>query len=240
MGRDEKISAEDVISKLKDDGDFDRLRLKIVRRLKNNEDLRSNIISVVKQSAALNRPGAENMQARQLCDAIHDEIRVNVMNQISDGLWEIIQSGDDMKTEIKETVQSVYDKLLNSERKAEGESTTSSAQVPGRGGIKINGPVFVSGDRNDTSSNGEHIEASGFPLPDNTAINDHDLKSETQQPWPVDKTFAEPGREPHFHNGSLQSKDGDSSSPPCFFSSGKRKRASNASDEDPDIPPGFG
>ena len=40
------------------------------------ETLRNNIISAVKQSAALNRPGAENMIPRQLCDAIHDEIRL--------------------------------------------------------------------------------------------------------------------------------------------------------------------
>ena len=30
------MNAEEVISKLKDDGDFDRLRLKIVRQLKQN------------------------------------------------------------------------------------------------------------------------------------------------------------------------------------------------------------
>ena len=31
-----RIRAEDVICKLKDDGDFDKLRLKIVRRMKEN------------------------------------------------------------------------------------------------------------------------------------------------------------------------------------------------------------
>ena len=35
-GIEHKRSAEDVISKLKDDGDFDRLRLKIIRKLKEN------------------------------------------------------------------------------------------------------------------------------------------------------------------------------------------------------------
>lgn len=33
------ISPDDVISKLKDDGDFDRLRLKIIRKLKENVSL---------------------------------------------------------------------------------------------------------------------------------------------------------------------------------------------------------
>ena len=34
--RRKKISKEEVIEKLKDDGDFDSLRLKIIRRLKDN------------------------------------------------------------------------------------------------------------------------------------------------------------------------------------------------------------
>lgn len=36
MGMARKISKEEVVEKLKDDGDFDRLRLKIIRRLKDN------------------------------------------------------------------------------------------------------------------------------------------------------------------------------------------------------------
>lgn len=38
------------------------------------EELRNNIISAVKQSAALNRAGAENMKPRQLSDAIYEEV----------------------------------------------------------------------------------------------------------------------------------------------------------------------
>ncbi|GJW09025.1 hypothetical protein Tco_1571448 [Tanacetum coccineum] len=63
-----------VISKLKDDGDFDKLRLKLIRKLKHKEELRDNIVSIVKQSVAINRPGAENMKPRQLYDAIHEEV----------------------------------------------------------------------------------------------------------------------------------------------------------------------
>lgn len=36
MAMARKISKEEVVKKLKDDGDFDRLRLKIIRRLKDN------------------------------------------------------------------------------------------------------------------------------------------------------------------------------------------------------------
>ncbi|KAK9984505.1 hypothetical protein SO802_034030 [Lithocarpus litseifolius] len=69
-----KICKDDVIAKLKDDGDFDNLRLKIIRKLKDNEELRNEIISIVQQSAALNRAGAENMKPRQISDAIYDEV----------------------------------------------------------------------------------------------------------------------------------------------------------------------
>ncbi|KAF6160268.1 hypothetical protein GIB67_019037 [Kingdonia uniflora] len=75
------------------------------------ETLRNNIISAVKQSAALNRVGAENLKPRQLSDTIQEEIGNTVMAQISDGLWEVIRSNDGMQSEIKETVESVYNRL---------------------------------------------------------------------------------------------------------------------------------
>lgn len=42
--------------------------------INQQEELRNSIISIVRQSAALNRPGAENMKPRQLLDAIYDEV----------------------------------------------------------------------------------------------------------------------------------------------------------------------
>ncbi|KAJ9549997.1 hypothetical protein OSB04_022540 [Centaurea solstitialis] len=121
-GVNQKISCDDVISKLKDDGDFDKLRLKIIRKLKENEELRNSIVSIVKQSVALNRPGAENMKPRQLSDAIHQEVGGKLNEQISEGLWEIIRSPDAMKNEITETVKSVYDKLSRPKQDENGES----------------------------------------------------------------------------------------------------------------------
>ncbi|KAI3710929.1 hypothetical protein L2E82_40725 [Cichorium intybus] len=44
------------------------------------------------------------MKPRQLSDAIHQEVGGKVNEQISNGLWEIIRSPDDIKTEITETV----------------------------------------------------------------------------------------------------------------------------------------
>ncbi|KAL1198175.1 hypothetical protein V5N11_035852 [Cardamine amara subsp. amara] len=113
MAMARKISKEEIVEKLKDDGDFDGLRLKIIRRLKDNEELRNNMISVVKESTALNRPGAQNMKTRQLSDAIFEEVGSKMLSQLSDGLWGIIRSEEGMKNEIRETVQSVYATLSN-------------------------------------------------------------------------------------------------------------------------------
>lgn len=41
-----KISGEAVIEKLKDDGDFDKLRLKIIRKLKDNVCSFSSFLSI--------------------------------------------------------------------------------------------------------------------------------------------------------------------------------------------------
>ncbi|AEE28894.1 hypothetical protein AtNW77_Chr1g0013661 [Arabidopsis thaliana] len=122
MGMARKISKEEVVEKLKDDGDFDRLRLKIIRRLKENEDLRNNMISVVKESTSLKRHGAQNMKTRQLSDAIFEEVGSKMLSQLSDGLWGIIRSEDGMKNEIRETVQSVYATLSNPRGEKRGTS----------------------------------------------------------------------------------------------------------------------
>ncbi|KAF2617271.1 hypothetical protein F2Q68_00042459 [Brassica cretica] len=121
-----KISKEEVIEKLKDDGDFDSLRLQIIRRLKDNEELRNKMISVVKESRALNGPDAQTMKTRQLSDAIFQEVGSKMLSQLSDGLWGIIRSEDGMKKEIRETVQSVYTSLSNPGGVQEGPSTRES------------------------------------------------------------------------------------------------------------------
>ncbi|KAG2268049.1 hypothetical protein Bca4012_061506 [Brassica carinata] len=97
-----KISKEQVVAKLKDDGDL-------------REELRNKMISLVKESTALNRPGAQNMKPRQLSDAIFQQVGSKMLSQLSDGLWRIIRSEDGMKSEIRDTVQSVYATLSNPE-----------------------------------------------------------------------------------------------------------------------------
>ncbi|KAM1050479.1 hypothetical protein ACFX13_032940 [Malus domestica] len=60
--------------RLKDVGDFDRLRRSIIQKLKNNEELREVITFIVKQSAALNLEGAENVKPRHLSEGIYLEV----------------------------------------------------------------------------------------------------------------------------------------------------------------------
>ncbi|KAL8138828.1 hypothetical protein V2J09_004829 [Rumex salicifolius] len=214
-----EITAEEVISKLKDDGDFDRLRLKIIRKLKDNEELRSSIAEVVKQSAALNRPDAEFMKPRELSDVIHDEIREKVMSQISDGLWEIIKSTNGMKGEITEAVQSVYDKL-NPPAKMEDELASSSHVLPME---------------DNTHDSPKHL--SDNQIKESTGFEGQSHTSDEQMGW-------ESERDPHLgviqqmevgvpsHAPGQSDEDGDKKPPPGF--------SLNGSDDELDVPPGFG
>ncbi|XP_027083392.2 uncharacterized protein LOC113781128 [Coffea eugenioides] len=239
-----RISGEEVLTKLKDDGDFDKLRLKIIRTLKDDAELRDNIISMVKQSAVLNRPGAETMKPRQLSDAIHEEIGDKVMSKISDGVWQIIRSGSEMKAEIIETVQSVYNKLLDPKVNEDGESPLHSDLLLLRKRHDVNGSVSASG-VDVREPEGEPNEPPGFSLHGQGWNNKSSY--ENDQPGkrlrmsrpcdgkarvePIKETTSSPDRlepqsvynnvQPGFHEVIEQHLDGDT-------------------DDDPDVPPGFG
>ncbi|KAK6263016.1 hypothetical protein QUC31_008832 [Theobroma cacao] len=244
MGEEnKKINKEEVIAKLKDDGDFDKLRLKIIRKLKDNDELRNNIIAAVKQSAALNRPGAENMKPRQLSDAIHEEVGNKVMGQISDSLWEVIRSEGGMRSEITETVQSVYNKLVNPRGKEEGESSIHD-KMPVKKEAENNGFIKGSAGRvDDTLSDGDPKEPPGFSLSNIHHSNHHQQQNEAEQqlprPYengPIENWKEEPG---HPQNGQEQD-DVDVGVPPGFSEDIDQKQSCDVSDEDPDVPPGFG
>lgn len=227
-----------MIAKLKDDGDFDRLRRKIIQKLKNNEELRENIISIVKQSEALNRPGAENMKPRQLSDDIYQEVGGKVMSQISDGLWGIIRSSDDgMKSEITETVHSVYNKLANPEENAECESSARVVQVQ----IESNSNGLVVGAANGTPDgvfDNELKEPPGFSLSRTHQENNND---ELQRPPAPDEKGAMTERQegtPQLQD-KMDTEDVDHVVAPRFSADAEHKQACE-SDEDPDVPPGFG
>ncbi|XP_073127964.1 uncharacterized protein [Henckelia pumila] len=240
------IRAEEVISKLKDDGDFDRLRVKIIRKFKENEELRGNIISLVRQSAALNSQGAENMKPRQLSDAVHREIGDKLMSQVSDGLWNIIRSADGMQTEITETVQSVYEKMLNPQRDDNGQPSSSMNYRPIRSDIK-----------NTLDSKSSAGEIDGSPLdrepnePPGFSLNDLHRSNEMNNIDQQNKIGLHPSsrkrrrmkevRDKNLHSEDLKEPNNfDLDGPPGYSSSLEHNKSVDASDEDPDVPPGFG
>ncbi|PON64070.1 hypothetical protein TorRG33x02_274210 [Trema orientale] len=230
------VSKDEVIAKLKDDGDFDKLRLKIIRNLKDDEQLRENISSIVKQSAALNRLGAENMKPRQLSDAIYQDVGEKVMSQISDGLWGIIRSNDGMKSEIKDTVQSVYRRLTNTEGKVEVESSTSRLMpVRKKDGDKDSVLVPATKAANMLSEN-EPKEPPGFSLSHNH------LKNKVEVPQTSLRHEKRPLEEQQGGPLIVQKKrelgDVDHSQTPGFPAD--HKQPGDCSDDDPDVPPGFG
>ncbi|CAK7335406.1 unnamed protein product [Dovyalis caffra] len=235
-----RVSKEEVIAKLKDDGDFDNLRLKIIRKLKDNEELRNSIISVVRQSAALNHAGANNMKPRQLSDAIYDEVGNKLTSQISDGVWEVIRSVDGMKNEITETVQSVYNKLVEPERKEEGESSSHDAMVVKKGTDK-KGVVKTSAvAMDDNLSNSEPKEPPGFSLSNNHQNSNHERKEELWLPMPCEGPLEAKEERPNHSEDMLEVNDIDLGVPPGFSADAKQKDPCDGSDEDPDVPPGFG
>ncbi|XP_051119427.1 uncharacterized protein LOC127243451 [Andrographis paniculata] len=237
------VKPEDVIVKLKDDGDFDRLRLKIIRKLKDNEELRSNIIAMVKQSVALNRPGAENMKPRQLSDAIHQEIGDKLMSQVSDGLWNIIRSPDGMKSEITETVEAVYDRLSNPRGKENGESSSHKDPCSVQNKHGNNGNATGVNETDSTLSDGDQSEPPGFGLTD---ARRRSKRAKTVQSNNI--RMPKPNIEQREGNQgcnrpseALPKPDNlDDDAPPGFSSMLKHKTSGEVSDEDPDVPPGFG
>ncbi|KAF5183821.1 antigenic heat-stable protein [Thalictrum thalictroides] len=231
------ISAEEVISKLKDDGDFDKLRLKIIKKVKENEELRNNIIATVKQSAALNRAGAEKFKPRELSDAIHEEIGDNVLGQVSDALWGVIRSNDGMKGEISETVESVYNTLLNP-IKVQGSSTTTQP-VPGDNEVS-NIHSFAES----VLPHDELKETPGVSDCNDQQVNiseGGEHKKESLPPTPHNQRYVEEMEEDQ-NQQVVSPSDDDPSVPPGFgaFVKSDQQFDGIADDDDPDVPPGFG
>ncbi|KAI3950353.1 hypothetical protein MKW98_003836 [Papaver atlanticum] len=238
MANKRKIGADEVISQLKDDGDFDKIRVKIIRTVKENEELRYNIISAVKQSAALNRPGAEKLKPRQLSDAVFDEIGSTVMTQISDALWGVIRSRGGLEDEIRETVKSVYNRLMNPKGKEVDESS-SPIGPRSRGNEVVTLPISA----NETENNLSEIEPEGPPGFNMCNPQSNNGEAENKEAQPVVSQLAVDGvkvkEEPNQENDAPQFNNGPSV-PPGFGLSADSKEPSYISDDDPEFPPGFG
>ncbi|XP_060180019.1 uncharacterized protein LOC132609862 [Lycium barbarum] len=236
-GSTKRIRPEDVICKLKDDGDFDILRLKIVRKLKENEELRNSIIATVKESVALNRPGVENLKPRQLSDAIYQEVGDKVMGKISEDLWSTIRTGDGIQTEITQTVQSVYNKLLYPQLNEAGESSSHSDLQPAKNGVESNGHIAASGSGSALSVDAEPSEPPGFARlgSNQNSKSDHKESPKEESGIPVPAQS-----ETNCSLDPLVPDSVDVGAPPGFAIVTKEKNPDNVDDEDPDVPPGFG
>lgn len=165
------------------------------------------------------------------------------MSRISDGLWEIIRSGDGMKGEITETVQSVYNKLVNPKGKEEGESSTHDRMSIQKGAENNGSILAAAGVVDDSSSDSEPKEPPGFSV---RSDNHNDYygeqhKQELQPPRPDETGPVEEHLEDNHHSHDvLNPEDVDLHVPPGFSVDMEQKQLCSGSDEDPDVPPGFG
>ena len=160
------------------------------------------------------------------------------MSQISDGLWGIIRSDDGMKSEIHDTVQSVYKRLTNTEGKVEVESSTSQMMpVQKEDGDKDLIHVRAS-KATDMLSDNEPKEPPGFSL------SHRHLKNKIEDLQPSLRREKRLRKEQQGGPSVVQEKQEvgyvDQSQPPGFSVDMEHRQPGDCSDEDPDVPPGFG
>ncbi|KAL4186927.1 hypothetical protein AMTRI_Chr09g16290 [Amborella trichopoda] len=225
------VSLEELISMLKDDGDFDRLRHKIIQTLKTNESLKNNIASAVRESSVLNSEGSENMKPRQLFDTIYQEIKNQAMDQISHAVWEAMRFPDGMGKEISETVEGVFGKLVEQKTKLPKDmSVPSNKQEP-----KISPAIITSASESVTvpCNYNEPKETLGFSQPDDLC---NKLGGNSQEPEPESES------EPRGRPNEMQLIDSEQSESPGFlrFADQNQQQIDGDHDMDPDVPPGFG
>ncbi|KAL0923665.1 hypothetical protein M5K25_007731 [Dendrobium thyrsiflorum] len=231
MGERRLPTAEDVVKKIKDDGDFDALRLKIIRAVKENEDLRKNIVDQVKQSDVLNDEGSEDLKPRQLSDAIYQELGRKIMGQISDEIWKAIQLNDSIKEDIRSTVEHVFNKMVSTEalnpKVSNNSSFSHEIQIAGReanGIIKtsITTPTREANILNSNEANEPLAFASSVDKIDES--KNSDLLENEQSPGLIQNT------KELFKQGKDQ--------PPGLGSS-RGGGGGGEADDDSDLPPGF-
>lgn len=163
------------------------------------------------------------------------------MGQISDGLWKIIRSPDGMKSEITETVQSVYDKILNPKGKEVGESSSPFYVTPIQKEAYNNGSHTTSTNENEgTLSDSEPKEPPGFTL---CGHNQNDCEEQTKEELQLAHEKSPTKKLKVELQDSQDVLDPNSvqlNVPPGFPSGMGLTQSSDHSDEDPDVPPGFG
>lgn len=163
--------------------------------------------------------------------------RDKLMSQISDGLWNIIRSADGMQSEIKETVLSVYDNLSNPKGKDNGESSSRKNSSPVHSKLEI-------GDATGTLAAGGSLleeelnEPPGFgPIErqNKTSHINNIGRPNQRKRKPIEENKGD--KQLEYLAGP---ENFDYGAPPGFSSAVEHKHSTDASDEDPDVPPGFG
>lgn len=135
-----------------------------------------------------------------------------------------------MKSEIMETVQTVYDKLVNPGGTRVGDSSTSGMMAVTKEAGRHSPITFSSGKVDDTVSDYEPKEPPGFSLPHNHDDNNHEKQPQDRLQVPVtyNKEPVEESKEEPLHP-----------CPPGFSKEVEHRQPVDGSDEDPDFPPGF-
>ncbi|KAK8952619.1 hypothetical protein KSP40_PGU021903 [Platanthera guangdongensis] len=222
---------EDVMKKMKEDGDFDSLRVKIVRVVKENEDLRNRIIELVKQSNVINQDGSEDMKPRQLSDAIFEELGMKITGQISDEVWKIIRSNDSIKNDIRSTAESAFNRLANIEPQGGREGTDPSP---------LHEDQFVRAETSDpNTSSAIPMIKTNMLIPDET--NDEPSKPASDG-HPVDNSGINLEVKEHEQGSVLWPQRGFQHSPiqsEAVTSGFDSSHVGGEAEDESDLPPGF-
>lgn len=205
-------TAAEVVGRLKDDGDFDALRRTIIRKVKDNEVLRNKIILEVKQSVVLQEDGSEKLKLKDLSDAIYQDIGSKIMGQISNEVWNVIQSTE---TDIRGTVEAVYNRILNPEKVHEPSSKKLKRKGKEEQVLPAKTPATVAVEAEDDDPE----EPPGFGFSDAQRNNIGATVQQQQPPMNLEK-----------HNESKPNGGG----PATVSIPGEDD------EDDPDVPPGFG
>ena len=144
-----------------------------------------------------------------------------------------------MKSEIAETVHSVYDKLVYPKGKDEVQLSTSDV-MPSQARVEM----APSAEVDDTLHENEPDEPPGFALSHNHLNNHHDDQNMGKEQGNVnsgvEESNAEQKEERHPSQETFDAEDADDDGPPGFSREVEHIQSSDFGDEDPDLPPGFG
>lgn len=148
------------------------------------------------------------------------------MGQISDEVWKVIKSDE---SEIRGTVESVYDRIVKPEERKEDRSSPFKQQS---GSVKEDHTSQITASTGDSNAtDNEPQEPPGFAVADQQSRKSNEVEhKDTLQ-----------DQKPHSNKDELHSlQPVDDAVPPGFGPQINGMEQPDGSDEDPDVPPGFG